>query len=137
MNDCNLLCQAISSVNWIWFIVAVIATFIIGGIWYSALFAKTWIRVFKVEMPEKITTSSFIRTISLQFLANILFGFVFFVLTKVSVLIAIISLVGFCGWEKGGMNFQFAKIKDFLTAVLIRVGYTFIAGIIFILFALI
>jgi hypothetical protein len=136
-NTCNLLCPVIFNINWIWFAVAVIVTFGVGAVWHSLLFAKAWIRVFKVEMPEKVTTSSFIRTMSVQFIGNILYGFVFFILTGISVWLAIIALIGFCGWEKGFLNFQFAKIKDFMMASLIRVGYTFVAGLIFILFALI
>ena len=35
----------ISLVNWIAVAVAGVATFMLGGIWYSALFGKTWIRL--------------------------------------------------------------------------------------------
>jgi hypothetical protein len=136
MDSCNLFSQTLSGINWWWFAVAVIVTFGVGALWYSKLFAKTWIRVFKVEMGE-VTTGSFLRTMSLQLAANLLFGLVFFILTHLCVWIALLTLVGFCGWEKGNLNFEFAKIKDFILAVTIRVGYTFIAGLIFILFALI
>lgn len=136
MNVNNLFCQAISDIHWIWFVVAVVLAFAIGAVWYSVLFSKAWIRVFKVEMPEKITTSSFVRTMSIQFLANVLFGLVFFVLVKLSVWVAVLSLVGFCGWEKGSLNFQFANMKDFMMAALIRAGYTFVAGMVFILFGM-
>jgi hypothetical protein len=137
MDTCNLLCQTISNINWIWFVVAVTVTFGVGAVWHSALFANAWIRVFKVEMPEKVTTSSFIRTMSVQFMGSILYGFVFFVLTELSVWVAVLALTGFFGWETGNLNFQFAKIKDFMMATLIRAGYTLVAGLIFILFALI
>ena len=136
MDNCNLFCQILSGINWWWFAAAVVVTFGVGAIWYSLLFAKTWVKVFKVEMG-KVTTGSFLRTMSLQLAANLLFGLVFFILTHLSVWIALLSLVGFCGWEKGSLNFEFSKMKDFIMAVTIRVGYTFIAGIIFILFALI
>ena len=136
MNSSNLLCQTLSGINWWWFAVAVIVAFGVGAVWYSVLFSKAWVRVFKVEMGE-VTTGSFLRTMSLQLAVNLLFGLVFFVLTHLSVWIALLSLVGFCGWEKGSLSFEFAKIKDFILAVTIRVGYTFIAGLIFILFALI
>ena len=136
MNSCDLLFQSFTAINWLWFAVAAIVSFAVGGVWYSLLFAKAWIKVFKVEMG-KVTTGSFLRTMLLQFAANLLFGLVFFVLTKLSLWIALLSLVGFCGWEKGNLNFEFSRMKDFIMAVTIRVGYTFVAGIIFILFALI
>lgn len=137
MNSCNLFCDAIANINYVWFGIAVVVTFGLGAVWYSTLFSKAWMRVFRVVMPEKITTSSIVRTMLLQFMANVLLGLVFFVLTNVSVWLAVLVLVGFCAWEKGNLNFQFAKIKDFFTAVLIQVGYTFLAGIVFILFAMI
>ena len=136
MNSCNLLCQSFSAINWWWFAVGAIVVFGVGALWYSVFFPKAWIKTFKVEM-NKPTTGSIIRTMSLQFAATLLLGLVFFILTKLSVWIALLSLVGFCGWEKGNLNFEFAKIKDFIMAVTIKVGYTFLAGIIFILFALI
>jgi hypothetical protein len=131
------LSEIISTVNWFSFLTATLVVFGIGAIWFSVLFTKTWIRIFRIEMSEKITTGSFIRTMLLQFIANVLFGFVFFILTKISITLAVIALTGFCAWEKGTLNFQFAKIKDFITATFVSVGYTFLAGIVFILFGLI
>jgi hypothetical protein len=130
------LCQSVSTINWWWFAAATVVSFIVGAIWYSLLFAKTWVKVFKVDLGV-VTTGSFLRTMLLQFAANAAFGFVMFVLTDISVWIALLSLAGFCAWEKGNLNFEFGRLKDFVMAVTIRVGYTFIAGVIFILFALI
>jgi hypothetical protein len=132
----DALGQAISEIKWLWFAIAAIIAYGIGAIWYSLLFSKAWVRVFKVEMGQ-VTTGSFIRTMGGQLLGTALLGFVFFVLAKISVAIAILALIGFCGWEKSTLNFQFAKLKDFMMATLIHVGYTFVAGIVFILFALI
>ncbi|MCL2416582.1 MAG: hypothetical protein FWD02_01435 [Bacteroidales bacterium] len=136
MNSCNLICQIFAQINWWWFAVATVVSFGIGAVWYSALFAKAWIRVFKVELGE-ITPVSIFRTMGLQFAATVLFGLVFFMLTSISAWLAILTLVGLCAWEKGNLNFQFSRMKDFIMAVTIRVGYTFIAGLVFILFALI
>jgi hypothetical protein len=124
-----------ADINWWWYAVAIIVSFGIGAVWYSLLFAKAWVRVFKVEIGD-VTTGSFLRTMSIQFAANLLLGLVFFVLTNVSVWIALLTLVGICGWEKGNLNFEFSRMKEFMMAVVIRVGYTFIAGIVFIMFAL-
>jgi hypothetical protein len=136
MDSCNLLCSAVAGINWWWFAAATVAAFGGGALWYSLLFAKAWIRVFKVEMGE-VTTGGFLRTMSLQLAATAAFGFALFVLANLSVWIALIALAGFCAWEKGNLNFEFSRMRDFVMAVVIRVGYTFIAGIIFILFALI
>ena len=126
-----------SNIQWIWFAIAVIITFFIGAIWYSLLFPKTWMRVFKVEMPEKVTKLSMIRTMGLQLIVSILFGSIFFLLTQISFTISVFVLIGFCAWQKGGLNFQFAKWKDYVLAACIQVGYTFIAGMVFIIFGLI
>jgi hypothetical protein len=130
------LCQSVSGIDWWWFAAATVVSFIVGAVWYSLLFAKTWVKVFKVDMGV-VTIGRFLRTMLLQFAANAAFGFVLFVLTDISVWIALLSLAGFCVWEKGNLNFEFGRMKDFILAVTIRVGYTFIAGVIFILFALI
>ncbi len=133
----NTFCQIITDINWVWFLVSVVITFGIGAIWYSLLFSKAWIQVFKVEMSEKPSMSSFISTMLLQLIASALLGLVFFILDKVSVWIAILALVGFCGWQKATLRFQFANWKNFVQAVWIQVGYTCLAGITFILFGLV
>ena len=136
MSSCDILFQYIAEINWLWYAVASVVSFAIGGIWYSLLFAKAWLRVFRIKMGT-VTAVTFIRTMSLQLAATLLYGLVFFILTKISVCLAVLTLVGFCGWEKGNLNFDFSNMKDFFMAVVIRVGYTFVAGIVFILFALI
>ena len=135
MDSC-LICKSITTINWWWFAAATIVSFGIGGVWYSWLFAKAWIKVFKVEM-EGFTTASIVGTMFFQFVATLFFGLVFFILAKLSVGIAILTLSGFCGWQASMLKFQFGRTMDFFIAVAIRVGYTFVAGIVFILFALI
>jgi hypothetical protein len=125
------------NINWMWFSVAVIVTFAIGAVWFSALFSKNWVRIFKVEMPEKPTPALMIRTLVLQFVVNVFFGLLFFMLTPVSVYLSVFALIVFCAWQKGMLNFQFPKFQDFVMAAVINVGYTFVVGIVFILFALI
>ena len=126
-----------SNIQWIWLAVAVIVTFAIGAIWYSYLFPKTWVRVFKVEMPEKVTTLSMVKTMSMQLIVNIFFGTLFFMLTQISFVLSVFTLICFCGWQKGGLYFQFPKWKDYVQAACIQTGYTFIAGMVFIIFGLI
>jgi hypothetical protein len=88
-------------------------------------------------MPDKITKLSMVRTMSLQLIVSILFGSIFFFLVQISFFISVFVLIGFCAWQKGGLNFQFPKWKDYVLAACIQVGYTFVAGMIFIIFGLI
>jgi len=134
MDGC-LVCKSVTATNWWWFAVATIISFGIGGVWYSWLFAKAWVKVFKVEM-EEFSTASIVGTMSFQFVATLLFGLIFFILTNLSVGVAILTLFGFCGWQASMLKFQFGRTKDFFMALAVRVGYTFVAGIVFILFAL-
>jgi hypothetical protein len=132
-----LFCYAISNVNWIWFAVAFIIVLAAGIAWYSVLFPKIWARVFNVNTTKKPTTKMLLRTMVMQLVVNLLFGLALFVITNLSVWVALLALVGFSGWEKGELNFQFPRWKDYWRAAVIRAGYTFIAGVIFMLFAMI
>jgi len=133
----ELFYVVLSNINWMWFAVAVVSVFALGAIWYSLLFTKMWISVFKIDMPEKPTTGLLLRTFVMQLIVCLLFGLALFVIAKISVCIALLALVAFAGWEKGELNFQFSDFKKYWRAAIIRAGYTFLAGIIFILFAMI
>ena len=132
---CGFFMQHIAPINWLWLVAATAVSFGIGAVWYSVLFAKAWVKIFKVEMGE-VNTASFVRTMGLQFVATFFLGLVFFVLTNISVWVALMTLIGIIGWEKAMLNFQFSNLKDCFMAIVIRAGYTFVAGIVFILFAL-
>lgn len=135
METCDLLSQAVGGINWWRFTAATVVCIACGAMWYSVLFPRTWARVFKID-TEGVTSASMMRSFGLQILATVVYGFALWVLAALSVWIAIIALAGFCAWEKGNLSFDFSRTKDFFTAALIRVGYTFLAGMIFIIFAL-
>ncbi len=135
METCDLLCEAFCGINWMWYTIAVVVAFGAGAIWHTFLFAKTWARVFKVDMTEKPDTANIVITMLMQVLATALFGLVFFVLTILSPWLAVLVLVGFCGWQKGTLKFRYADWKTFVEAACVEAGYTFVTGIIFILFA--
>lgn len=137
MEACDLLCGAFCSINWMWFAIAVVVAFGTGAIWHTFLFAKTWMRVFKVDMSEKPETANMVITMLMQLLVTAFFGLVFFMLTILSVWLAVLVLIGFCAWQKGTLKFRYVKWKTFVEAACIEAGYTFVTGIIFILFALI
>lgn len=135
METCSAFCSWFSQINWLWYGVSVALVYAIGALWYSVLFTKVWMRVFKIEMPQSVEKSSVLFTMFFQLLATAILGLVMFLLSNVSCWLAVLVLIGFCGWHKASLKFQFAKWKDFFTAAMIDVGYLFIAGLIFILFA--
>ncbi len=128
-------CSLFAGISWFWYIVAVIVVYGLGAIWHSFLFAKTWMRVFKVEMPDTVNKSAAVFTMVMQLVATALFGLALFVLVKLSLAAAILALVAFCGWQKGTLKFRYTKWKEYFQAALVEAGYTFLAGAVFILFA--
>jgi len=136
MNSALFYC-VLSNINWMWFVLAAVSVFALGAVWYSVLFPKMWARVFKIDTSVKPTTGLLIRTMTMQIIVILLFGLALFVIAKVSVCIALLALTAFAGWEKGELNFQFSDFKEYWRAAIIRAGYTFLAGLIFILFAMI
>jgi len=127
----------LSRIDWMWFAIAAILVFAIGAVWFSVLFPKMWARVFKIDTSVEPTTGLYIRTMVMQLIVILLFGFSLFIVAKLSICIALLVLIGFAGWEKGELNFQFSDFKEYWRAAIIRAGYTFLAGLIFILFAMI
>lgn len=137
METCSSFCSLFSQINWLWYAIAVVVVYAAGALWHSILFGKAWIRVFKVEMPEKGQPTGAVFTMSMQLLVTALLGLLFFVLVPISVWLAVFVLITFCGWQKGTLKFRYVKWNEYFTAAIIEAGYTFIAGLIFILFALI
>ncbi|GHT21268.1 hypothetical protein FACS189430_01020 [Bacteroidia bacterium] len=121
--------------NWWWYALSVASVYGIGVLWYSALFPKMRVRVFKIEKAEA-TTSGFIRTVVVQLLSSALFGIIMFILSALDKDLAVLMLIGMAAWLAGALNFKFSRKKDFGQAVLIEVGYLLVAGHIFILFGL-
>ena len=80
--------SALSNLNWLHILVATIAYFIIGAIWYSFLFQKPWIRYHNIDMnnPEGKKGVGIIMFTS--------FIWTFITVTALAVLISKISLDG-------------------------------------------
>ncbi len=137
METCsNNFCALVGQINWLWFVVAILAVYLLGALWYSVLFPKAWIKIFKVEMPAKPSPANMFLTMFGQLVASALMGLVLFMITAVSFWLAVLTLVGFCGWTKATLKYKFADWGDFVRAGGIEAGYLFLAGMIFILFAL-
>ncbi len=124
-------------INWLWYFISVIVVVTMGTLWYTVLFISQWIQVFKVDMPDENRPMSAYPTILLQLLSVTLFGLAFFILTKIFLWLALLILVAICGWQKGLLKFRYVQWKEYFTAAWIEAGYTFIAGLIFIFFALV
>ncbi len=136
--DCpvSFCANVCGQINWLMYMIAVVAVYAVGAVWYSFLFSKAWMKVFKIDMPEKPSAGNMVATMFFQLLATALFGLVFFVLVKISVWIAVLALFGFIVWQKASLKFRFYNLKEFVKAAGIEVGYMTIAGIVFILFGL-
>ena len=136
METCRNFLNIFSEINWLWFAISVIVAYAAGAVWFTFIFKNAWIRVFKIEMPEKVKPVGAILTMTIQLFVTALFGLMFFVLVPISKMISVFVLVSFCGWQKGTLKFRYSNWKEFFTAAIVEVGYTFIVGVIFFLFAL-
>ncbi len=129
----NLFAQ----INWLWYSISVITAFAAGAVWFTFIFQKSWIRVFKIDISEKGNANGIFLTMFIQLFVTALFGLIFFILVHISILLAILVLIAFCGWQKGTLKFRYSKWIDYFTAAIVEAGYTFVVGMIFILFAMI
>ena len=139
MESTNYLCEIVAQINGWAFLASVLLVFVLGAFWYSILFVKMWKEVNKIDDTDasKIEKGNFFVTMFLQLTATALVGFVFFVLTKLSCLLAILVAIAIIGWMKANLKFKFTDWKTFIKASITEAGYFAIAAIIFILFALI
>lgn len=137
METCSsVFCALLGQINWLWYVVAILAAWLLGALWYSVLFPKAWVRVFKIEMPDKRSPANMFVTMFGQLAANALMGLALFMVTAVSLWLAVLTLIGFCGWNKATLKYKFANWGEYFRAAGIEAGYLFLAGVIFILSAL-
>ena len=64
----------ISTLNWPAIIVAALSTFILGGLWYSALFAKAWMKANNFT-EEDLKKGGTVRIFGFSFLWSIVMSF--------------------------------------------------------------
>ncbi len=137
METCsNIFCNLLGQVNWLWYVVAVLAVYVLGALWYSVLFPKAWVRIFKIEMPDKRNPANMFLTMFGQLVANALMGLALFMITPLSFWLAVLTLIGFTGWNKATLKYKYADWGEYFRAAGIEAGYLFLAGTIFIVFAL-
>lgn len=58
-------------------LIAVVANFILGALWYMPLFGKAWAKEMGMDMTQKPAASMMIRNMSIMVIGNFLFAYVF------------------------------------------------------------
>jgi hypothetical protein len=64
-------------INFIAIIIAVVANFILGYIWYTPLFGKTWGKHMGFDMNEKPKSSEMLKGMTFMVIGNFLLAYVF------------------------------------------------------------
>lgn len=131
-------------INWLWYAASVIVVYAVGAIWYGKLFTNSWLKSVRykclcgaeLDKGEKCTCQSrSMWPMLYQFAATILIGLMYFVLTALSIWLALLVAVAISGWMKATLKFQIPEWKRFVTLASIDVGYFFLSSLIFMGFA--
>lgn len=144
VNECSVC--PFTSISWLWYIIAVIVVFGLGALWYSVLFRKAWICNvgFECECKADLANGekchctggkSFLPML-FQFIATLLLGFMYFVLTAISIWLSVIVFVAVAAWLKASLKFKIMNWGRYMRVAAIEVGYFTVASILFVLFAL-
>jgi hypothetical protein len=129
---------------WLWWGISVVVAYLIGWFWYSKLFTKSWIESERIvckcgadmAQGEKCTCEKMVLwPMLIQLAATALVGFVFFLLTDISVWLAVIAAFAILAWEKAAVFFRVWEYKRACKIIWIEVGYYCIVLVIFILTA--
>lgn len=64
-------------INFVAIIVAVVANFIVGFVWYTPLFGKAWAKEMKIEVTRKPTAGELGKGMSMMIIGNFLMAWVF------------------------------------------------------------
>ncbi len=135
------------AISWLWYCVAVVASFLAGAIWYGFLFPKTWMKAVRYECAcgadvvngEKCTCKkkSVFSTMLIQLISTAFVVLMYFVLTPISIWLSVIVVVSISAWMKSTLKFQISNWKRYITLASIDVGYFFIVSVIALLLSLI
>lgn len=132
-------------ISWLWYAVGVVAVYALGALWYTVLFGKKWIKAVNYKCvcgadlsnDEKCTCKPrFPWEMAFQLISTAILGLMYFVVTPISLPIAILIAIAVTAWNKSMLKFQIADWKRFTTLALIDVGYFVVASVVFILLAL-
>lgn len=64
-------------INWLAILIAVVATFILGFIWYTPLFGKAWAKEMGFDMTQKPPAGAMMKGMILMVIGNFLMAYVF------------------------------------------------------------
>lgn len=136
---------AFSQISWLWYCISVVLAFGMGALWYTVLFGKQWIKAVNyvcacganLSNEEKCSCKArFPWEMIFQLISTAIVGMMFFLLTPLSLVMAVIVVFAFAGWTKSMLKFQIADWKRFITLASIDVGYFVVVSIIFIGFSM-
>lgn len=134
-----------SQISWLWYCISVVLAFGMGALWYTVLFGKQWIKAVNyvcvcganLSNEEKCSCKArFPWEMIFQLISTAIVGMMFFLLTPLSLVMAVIVVFAFAGWTKSMLKFQIADWKRFITLASIDVGYFVVVSIIFIVFSM-
>ena len=145
-SGCSPLCP--TGFSWLWYAIAVVIAFLFGWFWYN-FFSARWIKAVNygvcpcgadISNNEKCTCKPDIKAflpMIVQLLAICFIGYLYFVLVKLCVGVAIFAAVAFIGWLKANILFSTPDKQRRIDRIFLDAGYFAIVSLIFILFALI
>ena len=67
----------IIEINWLAILIAVVANFFLGFIWYTPLFGKAWAKEMGFDMTQKPPASAMIKGMVIMVIGNFLLAYVF------------------------------------------------------------
>jgi hypothetical protein len=147
--SCGAICPLCSTgISWLWYAISVVVVFLSGWFWYN-FFTERWAKAVNygvcacgadISKGEKCTCTPDAKAflpMLVQLLATCLVGYLYFVLVKICICLAIFAAVAFVGWIKANILFSTPTKQRRIDRILIDAGYFAILSAIFILFALI
>src|ERR1044071_3421842 len=64
-------------INWVAILVAVVANFILGCLWYTPLFGKVWAKEMGIDMTQKPPASALAKGMIFMVIGNFFMAYVF------------------------------------------------------------
>lgn len=129
-----------TNISWLWYAIAVLTAYATGALWYTVLFGKQWIKAVHFECQcgaklykgEKCSCGPrFPWEMAFQFVSTAFIGLMYFVLTPVSIWMAVLICLSFSAWTKSMYKFEISSWKRFTTLAAINVGYFVVVSAIF------
>jgi hypothetical protein len=117
--------QALSSINYLAVAVAALSSFIIGGIWYSALFSKAWMKE-NGFTEEQLRNSNMALIFSGAFVLSLIISFVFAMFLGPERTASMGAMAGFMAglfWVAAAIGITYLFERKSLKLFFINAGY--------------